>query len=130
MRSTSYPLVMTSIGFEVIAENSFFVEGLVTIIWSAKFKTLCSNSLCFWSDFSDNLSCLWYTILVHGSRKSAIHFIFNFSFNPSPIRCKLCGGPVVIMVSIWFSRMYFSRYETEGLTHETLASGIKKFPLI
>ena len=36
---------------------------------------------------------------------------------------------MVTIASILFSLIYFSRYFTEGLTHNTRASGIKKLPL-
>ena len=47
-------------------------------------------------------------MLVHGSRKSAIQGkLGNSFFNPNPIKCIECGGPVVIIASIGFDFRYF-----------------------
>ena len=69
-------------------------------------------------------------MVVHGSLKSATHFTPNRSCNCKPIRCKLCGGPVVIMVSIDSFKIYSERNVTDGFTHDFRASGIKKLPRI
>ena len=54
------------------------------------------------------------------------HIIQIICFNP--IKWRLCGGPDVMIVSILFSTMYFSKNFTEGFTHKNLASGINKLP--
>lgn len=40
----------------------------------------------------------------------------------------LCGGPVVIIRSILFDLIKSSKKDTEGLTQNIRASGIKKLP--
>ena len=69
-------------------------------------------------------------MLVHGSRKSANHGIFNLAFIPMAIRCMECGGPVLIIASCGLSARYFERYLIDGRIQNFLASGIKKLPRI
>src|SRR5690606_28400665 len=47
-----------------------------------------------------------------------------------PIKCMLCGGPVVITTSTLFSFIYSFKYRTDGFTHKTRASGINRLPRI
>src|SRR5690554_932798 len=64
-----------------------------------------------------------------GSLKSAIQGNPLFLFTFLPIKCRLWGGPVVIMALMLFFSMMSNRKLTEGFTQNTLGSGISRLAL-
>ena len=63
-----------------------------------------------------------------GSLKSATHGNPVARFSARPMRCMLCGGPVVTMRSTGSWRSRARTFRVVGFTHPTRASGTNTLP--